>query len=298
MGQAAIPEQLPTAMATLLASLSHIADGDEAGPFPHEVYQWARRHQDDITIVLDGIDNPQAQGMPPSEQWRAITHDPYQTPYGRWCAGQAVAHADRLATLNPSGTFTTGTGLAVRDETWHDSALGWYTMLTNRPEPDHTTVPVCTLADRDTVENWLRQAPSGLIDNLGADPGALPALIGQAQRDGLFGIRNHTIRAHTVVDHRTGSNATLLTIHTPNGTTLAAGPIATDLLTGGVTGRGDEVTVLRNCATAVTSAYPANHDPVPRGRSRPFPPLGTDLAATATTSPLPATPATAAHRPR
>jgi hypothetical protein len=249
-------------------------------------------------MVLDRIDNRDAQEMSSSELWRAITHDPYQTPYGRWCAGLAVAHADRLGTLNPPATHTTNTGLAVRDETWHDTALGWYTMLTNRPGPEHTTTPVCTVADRDTIENWLRQSGSGLTDTLGDDPRELHALIHQAQRDGLFGIRNHTIRAHTVVDHRTGSDATLLTIHGPTGVTLAAGPIATDVLTGGVPGRGDEVAVLRNCATAVASAYPASHDPVPPDRSRPFPPLGTDLAATATTSSLPATPVTAAHRHR
>jgi predicted secreted protein len=297
VGQAAIAKQLPTAMGGLLAALSHVGDGDEAGPFPHEVYQWAGRHLDEITVVLDGIDNPGAQEMPSSEVWRAITHDPYQTPYGRWCAAQAVAHADRLATLNPPAA-STNTGLAVRDETWHDTALGWYTMLTNQPEPDHRTVPVCTVVDRDTIENWLRQSASGLTEGLGHDPGVLHTLVEQAQQAGLFGIRNHTIRAHTVVDHRTGSEATLLTIHTPSGATLAAGPIATDLLTSGVTGRGDEVTALRNCATAIASAYPASQGPVAPDRGRPFPPLGTDLASAATASPLPTGAAIAAHHHR
>jgi hypothetical protein len=298
IGQSVIAEQLPTAMGALLDGLSHAADGDEAGPFPHQVWLWARRHQDEITMVLDGIDNPDTQEMSSSELWRAITHDPYQTPYGRWCAGQAVAHADRLATLNPNAAYPTNTALAVRDEVWHDSALGWYTMLTNQPEPPHTTIPVCTVSDRDTIENWLRQSAAGLSDGLGSDPRPLHALVDQAQRAGLFGIRNHTIRAHTVLDHRTGSDAILLTIHTPNGATFAAGPIATDLLTGGVTERGDEVTVLRNCATALAAAYPPNHDPVPPDRSRQFPPLGTDLAPTAATSPPPATPVSAAHRHR
>jgi hypothetical protein len=297
LGQAAIAEQLPTAMGTLLAGLNHVADGDEAGPFPHEVYLWARAHQDDIAMVLDAIDNPQTQQMSSSELWRAITHDPYQTPYGRWCAGQAVAHADRFATLNPPSASMMDTGLAVRDEAWHDAALGWYTMLTNRPESDDTTPAVCTVADRDTIETWLRQSAPGLTERLGYDPAVLHTLIEQAQQAGLFGIRNHTIRAHTVLDHRAGSEATLLTIHAPSGATLAAGPIATDLLTGGVTGRADEVTALRNCATAVANAYPASQRPVAPDRARPFPHLGTDPAATDTTSP-PLSPTAAAHRHR
>jgi hypothetical protein len=298
LGHDAIAQQLPTAMGGPLAALGHVGDGDEAGPFPHEVYQWAHRHQDEIATVVDGIDNPHTGEMRSTDLWRAITENPYQTPYGRWCAGQAVAHADRLATLNPPATNDTNIGLAVRDDVWHDSALGWYTMLTNRPEPEDTPVSVCTVADRDTIETWLRHNTSGLTDSLGDEPGALPALIDQAQRDGLFGIRDHTIRAHTVLDGRTGTDATLLTIHTPSGATLAAGPIATDLLTGGVTGRGDEVTVLRNCATAVSSAYATNHEPAPAGRSRPFPPLGTDRTSAATTSPPPDTAAIAVHHHR
>jgi hypothetical protein len=311
VAEAAIAQQLPTVMGGLLAALSHVADGDEAGPFPHEVYQWAHRHQDEITMVLDGIDNPEPQVMASSGLWRAITHDLYQTPYGRWCAAQAIAHADQLATLNPPAADTANTGLAVRDEAWHDSALGWYTMLTNQSEPEQAPIPVCAVADRATIQAWLRQpAPQPNTGTLGHVLGlddrdhqwhgsrTLQMLIEQAQRDGLFGIRNHTIRVHTVLDHLTGADASLLTVHAPSGATLAAGPIATDILTAGMTGRGDEVTALRNCATAVASAFAAQQTAAAPGRSRPFPPLGIDPTAAATVSTAPGSPATTAHRHR
>jgi hypothetical protein len=168
-------------------------------------------------------------------------------------------------------------------------------MLTNQPEPEHPTIEVCTVADRDTIEHWLQHSAAGLADFLGDDPGALPPLIDQAQRAGLFGIREHTIRAHTVRDPWTGTASTLFTIHTPTGATLAAGPIATDLLTGGATGSADPVTALRTCATTVSSAFPPDPESPPPGRSRPFPPLGADLRSAVATALPPTGEAIASH---
>ena len=136
----------------LAGPVSHGADRDETSPrCPDAVYQWARRNQDEISMSWPTSSTRPPQRMPAADLWRAITHDPYQTPYGRWCAGQAIAHADRLATLNPqSGPAT---GLVVRDELWHETALAWYTMLTDRAEPAITSV--CAVADRDTIATWL-----------------------------------------------------------------------------------------------------------------------------------------------
>jgi hypothetical protein len=315
LGRSTIAGQLPWAMSTLLTFLSHAADAnvDDAVPFPAAVCHWARRNSDEITMMLDVVENPDQHRMSASELWRAITHDPYQTPYGRWCGAQAVAHADRLSTLNPptTNTATAKTGLAVRDELWHETAVAWYTMLTNQPEPDHTPPPLCTVADRDTIHAWLRQpAPEPHIgtikqlldldhrDEQWYGPLGLPALIEHAQREGLFGIRDHTIRLHNVFDHTTGSNGNLLTIHTPSGVTVAAGPFAIDLLL--THGWVDEATVLGNCATAINSAFASPAPPAATApdRARPFPPLGTEPAVSATAGTVSGSPVFTAHRRR
>ncbi|MDT5027813.1 MAG: hypothetical protein QOE61_4239 [Micromonosporaceae bacterium] len=226
--------------------------------------------------------------------WRNITNNPDQTRYSRWCAGQATAHADRIATLNPIRPHQTNpaSALAMRDETWHETAVQWYTMLTDRPEPDNRPVPVCAVADRDAIHAWLNQpAPhpyAGTMDEfLGlhhmhdewAGRFALPSLIEHAQHAGLFGIPQHTIRLHNVLDHTTGWNGDLLTIHTPTGAALAAGPFNSYHLTDGPAGPAIdiEVTVLRNCATAVDTALAAHETGVVAtpDRARPFPTLGT-----------------------
>src|SRR5262245_9138462 len=116
LGPATIAGQLPQAMATLLGSLSHMVDVDGASSLPDPVYEWAHRHRDELALVAELVENTPDRPIPSRSVWWALTHDPYQTPYGQWCTGQATVHADRLATLSAGSPPA---GLAVRDEQWH-----------------------------------------------------------------------------------------------------------------------------------------------------------------------------------
>ena len=118
LGPATVASQLPHAMGTLLGYLSHVADGDDDdSPLPDVVHEWSRLHRNELALTADLIENAPDRPMRSSAAWWALTHDPYQSPYGRWCTGQATAHADRLATLSPGNLAASG--LVVRDEQWH-----------------------------------------------------------------------------------------------------------------------------------------------------------------------------------
>lgn len=244
-GAAAIPGQLPTAMGTLLTHLDHLADTstddtqDDIHPgtsMPSEVVRWARHHRNELTAVAELVDRDARQPLPASLVWRAITHDPDQTPYGRWCAGQATQQADRMATLNPRPG--TAHGLVVRDELWHEHALAVYTTLAARPEPANLATLACVVAEPDSIRAWLdgpapHTSAVSMADHLrvrdaGLDWHTIPDLIEQAQNAGLFGLAEHTIRAHPVIDDTHNTVGHVLTITTPDGDRLATAPITTD----------------------------------------------------------------------
>ena len=310
LGPTAVAGQLPTAMGTLLGYLSHVADvdhrdGDESS-LPDAVYQWAKRNRDEITAAADLVENGPQQPMPATAVWAAITHDPDQTPYGRWSAGQATAHADRLATLHPHPGAATRQ--EVRDEAWHETALAWYRMLTGQPEPEPAMWPVCAVADRDAIAAWLRgPAPQPYVGtmaeylDLGHGPPdwlTMPDLIEHAQLAGLFGVAQHTIRLHNVVDAHTGAISHLLTVHTPSGANHAAGPVHPHQLTGRREGTVAAISALEKCAAYVDSALAvrvtAVGGPAP-GRARPFPPVDVTQAEGPSTATIPIP---AAARPR
>jgi hypothetical protein len=156
--------------------------------------------------------------------WRELLRRCDLTPGQRRRLGQATAHADRLAALHP-----TRTGLAVRDELWHRTALTHYT--TNPPEPIEPA-PACRIATRHQLAAWLTTAAprpyaGTMAEYLAADPGPLllADLVDQAQLAGLFGQPDHTVIAYPITDPRDGLTGHLLTIHAPTGAVLAAGPI-------------------------------------------------------------------------
>ena len=303
LGPSTVAGQLPTAMGTVLSYLANAADGDNRGDeplLPDAVYQWARRNQDELTLTAEFVEHGPPQRMPATDLWRAITHDPYQTPYGRWCAAQAVAHADRLGTLHPRGGLATG--LVVRDGLWHETALAWYTMLTDRPEPDSRSA--CVVAGRGAVTAWLSTAaphpyagtmadflhPTHTDTDWGSALG-LDELVEHAQQAGLFGIPGHTIRLHNVFDVRTNQVGHIVTVQTPTGTTMASGPV--DLRPANARDAWD---MLRLCAAYVDSALPFEAaDLSAPSRARAFPNLNATTSVQVDTSPVPPVPAA---RPR
>jgi hypothetical protein len=211
-----------------------------------------------------------------TEAWRTIVTNPSLSPYKRWCAGQATAHADRIAMLSPR----TRTGLAVRDDEWHTTAMVWYALLASRPEPARPVV--CVVA-----------APS-LLDAVLGPATTLPEAVELAQQQGLFGVPGHRVRLE-VVD----ADYYLVIVDTPAGMSLTGGPLL-DLER--PLSRGDLHADLNRVAEHVDSALeaPTLADRLAREPWHvcPFPPLDTPDSPAIAHAPEPPPPADAPHRSR
>jgi hypothetical protein len=211
-------------------------------------------------------------------RWQAITADS-KTAWERCCIGEATLVADRLAALQPGPTSSgTHRSLAVRDETWHQTALRWYASLLATGRDDAEPVAdICIVAEPSTIQDWLSQHPT-LIPDVVADPGRLPDLIDKVQRAALFGMPGHTVRLHNLVPTALGLEEYLLMVDTPAGARLATGRLAHAHLTSDQYGVDAAVAVLQRCADhidEVMAAHARAADAAPT-RARTFPPLHED----------------------
>jgi hypothetical protein len=254
-----------------------------------------------------------------TRRWPTDTLDPFWTPFERWCIAQATAHADRIATLAPTphGSLDGRTRPAVRDDTWRQTAARQYTMLSHGIR-DAISEPAtaCFVANSGEIRAWLtRPAPHPYSGNLAeyldlhhsspdwAGFTGLAELVEHAQVAGLFGVPQHTISLHNVVDFSTGWAGHLLTIDTPTGASMATGRFNSRLVTGEYTGLDAAVHTLQRCAVQVdnTLAEHARTTAATQARARPFPPLGPDRQATPVNNPAPQpspAPSRQRHTPR